>query len=119
MTIMEIKWEALPGDNKNEEIVATNEKHPDQPIVVGKHLSPQVKNQLVQLLANSLDIFAWTPDDMTRVPREFVEHILGLNQYAPPVVQKRMSISLGMSNSMTTQVRDLIQAGILALYLYL
>lgn len=51
MTSREIQWEDLPGDNDNEEKVVINENHSDQPIVIEKNLPPQVKNQLVQLLA--------------------------------------------------------------------
>ncbi|GKD66411.1 hypothetical protein Tco_1308519, partial [Tanacetum coccineum] len=41
MTVMEIKWEALPGYNENEEKVVINKNHPDQPVIIGKHLPHQ------------------------------------------------------------------------------
>ncbi|PWA41407.1 General substrate transporter [Artemisia annua] len=46
-----------------------------------------------------------TATDMTGIPREFVEHNLRLDQYAPPVVQKRRTSSLVRSKSMIDQVR--------------
>lgn len=38
MTTSEIQWEAIPGNNEGEEKVVINEKHPDKPITIGKHL---------------------------------------------------------------------------------
>lgn len=108
ITIKEIKWEALLGDNEDKEKVVINKKYPDLAIFIGEHLQPQAKNQLIQLLANSLDIIAWTPVDMTGIPREFVEHDPELNQSTPPVVQKKRTTSLERSISMITQVRDLV-----------
>ncbi|PWA94733.1 reverse transcriptase domain-containing protein [Artemisia annua] len=59
MTTREIQWEAILGDNKGEEKMVINDRRPDQPIKIGKHLPHHLKNQLVQLLANSQDVLAW------------------------------------------------------------
>ncbi|GJR78110.1 hypothetical protein Tco_0148895 [Tanacetum coccineum] len=85
---------------------------------IAADLSPQVKNQLVQLLANNLDVFSWKPADMIGVPRELAEPNLGLNQYTTPILQKRRSLSLEWSQPIDAQVTNLIKVGILRLIEY-
>ncbi|GJZ32686.1 hypothetical protein Tco_0578122 [Tanacetum coccineum] len=111
--IREIAWKPIPGDTLKEHKVIINPEYPDQPIKIGSDLSPQVKNQLVQLLANSLDVLTQKPEDITRIPRELAEHNLGLNQYETPVGQKRRCLSLERFQAMEAQVTSLIKAGIL------
>ncbi|GJW15241.1 ribonuclease H-like domain-containing protein [Tanacetum coccineum] len=74
------------GDNENEEMVVINEKHRDQPIVIGKHLPHKSS------LNTTLGVISMT------------------NSCAKEEIR---SVSLEWSNSMTTQVTDLIEAGIL------
>nr|GEW59246.1 reverse transcriptase domain-containing protein [Tanacetum cinerariifolium] len=45
-------------------------------------------NELCTLLKRNLDIFAWHPSDMTRVPRLIVEHRLNIRKGYSPVRQK-------------------------------
>ncbi|GKB73593.1 hypothetical protein Tco_0935005 [Tanacetum coccineum] len=109
--IREIAWEPITRDTIKEQKVIINPEYPNQPITIMSNLSLHVKNQLVQLLANNLDVFAWKPSDMTGVPRELAKHSLGLNQYAIVIRQKRCCFLLERSPAMDSQVTDLIQAG--------
>ncbi|GJZ24186.1 hypothetical protein Tco_0561645 [Tanacetum coccineum] len=109
--IREIAWEPITRDTIKEQKVIINPEYPNQPITISVDLSLHVKNQLVQLLANNLDVFAWKPSDMTGVPRELAKHSLGLNQYAIVIRQKRRCFLLERSRAMDSQVTDLIQAG--------
>nr|GFD00104.1 reverse transcriptase domain-containing protein [Tanacetum cinerariifolium] len=49
---------------------------PDQEVMVGGSSSDAGRTELCSLLKRNLDIFAWQPSDMTRVPRSIAEHTL-------------------------------------------
>ncbi|GJS19500.1 hypothetical protein Tco_0448132 [Tanacetum coccineum] len=84
---------ALGGKGGDQREISTS-RHRQTSITPGN-------NQLVQLVANSLGVFAWTSADMTGVLRELVEHRPGLNEYATPISQKRRSLPLERLASMT------------------
>nr|GFA95380.1 reverse transcriptase domain-containing protein [Tanacetum cinerariifolium] len=62
---------------------------PDQEVVVGGSLSDKGRTELCALLKKNLDIFAWQPSDMIRVPRSIAEHRLNIREGCPPVRQKK------------------------------
>nr|GFB72866.1 reverse transcriptase domain-containing protein [Tanacetum cinerariifolium] len=43
--------------------------HPEQTVAIGYTLTEEGRNELCGLLRRHLDVFAWKPADMTRVPR--------------------------------------------------
>nr|GEX68439.1 hypothetical protein [Tanacetum cinerariifolium] len=45
--------------------------------------------QLINLLKNNMDVFAWQPADMTRVPNHIIRHTLNVNVSVSPVAQKQ------------------------------
>ncbi|GJW18441.1 reverse transcriptase domain-containing protein [Tanacetum coccineum] len=54
--------------------VAINPEHPEQTVMIGYDLTEKARVKLCNLLQRSLDIFTWTPADMTGVPRHIAEH---------------------------------------------
>ncbi|GKB61644.1 hypothetical protein Tco_0917830 [Tanacetum coccineum] len=48
--------------------VALHPNFPDQEVAIGGTLSAKGRTKLCSLLKKNLDIFAWQPSDMTRVP---------------------------------------------------
>nr|GFB98026.1 reverse transcriptase domain-containing protein [Tanacetum cinerariifolium] len=65
----------------------------DQEVMVGGSLSDKGRTELCSLLKRNLDIFAWQPSDMTRVPRSVAEHRLNVREGYPPVRQKKKGTS--------------------------
>ncbi|GKA77791.1 reverse transcriptase domain-containing protein [Tanacetum coccineum] len=65
--------------------VAINPEHPKQTVMIGSDLTKKTKSKLCNLLQRSLDIFAWTPTDMTGVPRQIAEHRLNVRKGCQPV----------------------------------
>nr|GEU79428.1 reverse transcriptase domain-containing protein [Tanacetum cinerariifolium] len=53
--------------------IAINLEHPGQTVMIGSGLTKEGRDELCELLQNNLDIFAWTPADMTGVPRMCVD----------------------------------------------
>ncbi|GJW53855.1 reverse transcriptase domain-containing protein [Tanacetum coccineum] len=62
-----IEW-VLSCINAEEKIIVNN-KYPEQTITIGKQLPEHFKERLQNLLRTNVDVFAWTHDDMTGIPR--------------------------------------------------
>ncbi|GKA90505.1 reverse transcriptase domain-containing protein [Tanacetum coccineum] len=69
--------------------VAIHLEYPEQTIAIGSTLTEEGRKELCGLLRRNLDIFAWRPADMTRVPRHIAEHRLNIREGCLPVRQKK------------------------------
>ncbi|GKF66819.1 hypothetical protein Tco_0193336 [Tanacetum coccineum] len=69
--------------------VAIHPDFPDQEVEIRGTLSLAGRTELCTLLKKNLDIFAWQPSDMTRVPPLIAEHRLNIREGYPPVRQKK------------------------------
>ncbi|GJS92969.1 hypothetical protein Tco_0799937 [Tanacetum coccineum] len=69
--------------------VAINLEHPEQTVVIGSDLTEKTRSKLCNQLQRNLDIFAWTPTDMTGFPRHIAEHKLNVRKGCQPVRQKK------------------------------
>nr|GEX94879.1 reverse transcriptase domain-containing protein [Tanacetum cinerariifolium] len=65
--------------------VAIHPDFPDQEITSGGAVSTKARTELCTLLKGNLDIFAWKPSDMTRVPRSIFEHRIDIREGYSPV----------------------------------
>nr|GEZ39150.1 reverse transcriptase domain-containing protein [Tanacetum cinerariifolium] len=86
---------------------------PDQEVVVGGSLSDKGRTELCSLLKKNLDIFAWQPFDMTRVPRSVAEHRLNVQEGCPPVRQKKRGQAPERTKVIQAEVKNLVEAGII------
>jgi len=66
-----------------------HQQYRDQPISIGCGLTADGKKTLKALLARYRDVFAWSPKDMTGVPRSLAEHKLYSFKSMEPRVQKK------------------------------
>ncbi|MFS7987572.1 hypothetical protein Hanom_Chr11g01024541 [Helianthus anomalus] len=78
---------ARPTPNTQPEKWVLNARHPEQTVTLGHALSPTIRACLKQLLFRNQDIFAWTPADLTGVPREIAQHFLNTLPGIKPVIQ--------------------------------
>ncbi|GJS23666.1 reverse transcriptase domain-containing protein [Tanacetum coccineum] len=69
--------------------VALHPNFPDQEVAIRGTLSTKGRTELCSLLKENLDIFAWQPSDMTKVPRLIAEHRLNIREGYSPVRQKK------------------------------
>ncbi|XP_076933228.1 uncharacterized protein LOC143599055 [Bidens hawaiensis] len=90
-----------------------NKNFPDQTVIIGPAISEIVRTFLKQLLSKNMDIFAWQPADMTRVPRSIAEHKLRVNPMFTLIVQKKRKMGPEQTKAMNDQVQDLLNAGII------
>ncbi|XP_022032871.1 uncharacterized protein LOC110933979 [Helianthus annuus] len=88
-------------------------RHPDQMVTIGDTLSPEIRNDLKQLLRRNVDIFAFEHSDMTGVPRDKAEHKLATLPDVKPVAQGKRSMAPNRRAAVVKEVRKLVEAGIL------
>ncbi|GJS68622.1 reverse transcriptase domain-containing protein [Tanacetum coccineum] len=67
----------------------------------------------MDFMVRSLDIFAWTPTDMTGVPRQIAEHKLNVRKGCPPVRQKKRGQAAERNVAINDEVSKLVTAGIM------
>ncbi|XP_022041597.1 uncharacterized protein LOC110944195 [Helianthus annuus] len=90
-----------------------NRKYPEQMVTIGHAISSDIRTHLKQLLFKNMDIFAWTPADMTGVPRDITEHCLNTYPSVEPKVQRRRSLGADKTKAMNKQVCEFLKAGIM------
>nr|GEV04936.1 hypothetical protein [Tanacetum cinerariifolium] len=71
------------------------------------------RTELCSLLKENLDIFAWQPSDMTRVPRSVAEHRLNIREGYSPVRQKKRGQVPERAKAIQAEVQKLVEAGIM------
>ncbi|GKF42414.1 hypothetical protein Tco_0125756, partial [Tanacetum coccineum] len=73
----------------------------------------KTRSKLCNLLQRSLDIFAWTPTDMTSVPRQIAEHKLNVRKGCSPVRQKKRGQAVERNVAINDEVSKLVTVGIM------
>ncbi|GJX71341.1 reverse transcriptase domain-containing protein [Tanacetum coccineum] len=100
---------------KGEEKILVN---PEQAITIGTQFSTKCREQLIRLLKDNMDVFAWQSSDMAGVPRRLTMHALNVNNSVPPVAQKRKVLGTEKSKVVTREVEEWVKAGIVKLVKY-
>ncbi|GJT89818.1 reverse transcriptase domain-containing protein [Tanacetum coccineum] len=93
--------------------VALHPNFPDQEVSIGGTLSAKGRTEVCSLLRKNLDIFAWKPSDMTRVPRSIAEHRLNIREGYSPVRQKKRGQAPERAKAIQVEVQKLVEAGIM------
>nr|GEW86251.1 hypothetical protein [Tanacetum cinerariifolium] len=75
--------EKPPTSNPPEKVVI-HEGYPDQTITIGGNLTDECRYGLIKMLRKHADAFAWTPADMTGIPRSIAEHELKTYPHIEP-----------------------------------
>ncbi|XP_071728872.1 uncharacterized protein [Rutidosis leptorrhynchoides] len=97
----------------SDSMVVINPAYPEQKIKVGCNASADTRKQIVQLLVQYMDVFAWCESDMTGVSRHIAEHKLNVNPALKSVVQKRRGMAPDRAKWLCEEVTKLVRAGIL------
>ncbi|XP_065030515.1 uncharacterized protein LOC135653032 [Musa acuminata AAA Group] len=91
--------------------VPLREARPDQTVKVGSELPEREREQLVGLLRENADIFAWSPLDMRGVDPKVAEHHLNIPPDARPVKQKPRRHAPDRQRAIQEEVDRLLAAG--------
>ena len=73
-------------------------------VKVGANLEPNVKERLVQLLNEFVEIFAWSYEDMPRLDTDIVVHRLSMKEGCSPIKQKVHRMCPEMSEKIKAKV---------------
>ncbi|GKC33369.1 hypothetical protein Tco_1040663, partial [Tanacetum coccineum] len=104
----------VPPEEKESltEDVVINLAFPDQRITIETQFSSACRLQLINLVKDNKDVFAWQPSDMAGIPRRISQHSLNVNLSITPVPQKRRVLGPKKSKAVTKEVKEWVKAGI-------
>nr|GEX43440.1 reverse transcriptase domain-containing protein [Tanacetum cinerariifolium] len=86
--------------------VAIHPEHPEQTVAIGSTLTEEGRKKLCGLLRRHLDVFAWKPADMTRVPRHIAEHRLNVRKGCLLVRQKKRGQALERNKAISEELEN-------------
>ena len=78
---------------------------------VGVNLTSDQESRLVGLLAENMDLFAWSAKDVPGIDPEFICHKLALNPNVKPIVQMKRKMGDEKSKAVKVETQKLIEAG--------
>ena len=87
-------------------------------VQVGANLEPSVKERLIQLLNEYVEIFAWSYEDMPGLDTDIVVHRLPTREDCPPIKQKVRRMRPDMFEKIKAEVMKQFNAGFLAVTSY-
>ncbi|XP_071718405.1 uncharacterized protein [Rutidosis leptorrhynchoides] len=96
-----------------DDMVVVNPRYPDQKVKIGTELNEEIRKKIKQLLVAYMDVFVWSEQDMTGVPRGIAEHRLNANPALKPIVQKRRGMAPDRMKWLCAEVTKLVNASIL------
>jgi len=87
-------------------------------VKVGMGMSTNIRDELVALLRDYQDIFAWSYQDMPGLSSDIVQHRLPLNPECPPIKQKLRRMKPEMSLKIKEEVKKQFEASFLVVAQY-
>ncbi|XP_071916230.1 uncharacterized protein [Coffea arabica] len=97
-----------PGDEVEQ--VVLDEARPDQVVQVGAKLPSPLKEEMIHLIKDHRDVFAWSADEVVGVPSELMIHQLNVNPQARLVRQKSRHFGPKCSKAISDEVDKLLPA---------
>ena len=69
-------------------------EHPKRKVQVGISLPEEIRDQIVKVLLEFVDVFSWKPEDMTGLSFELTMHKLNIDPGVKPIRQKSAPLHL-------------------------
>ncbi|XP_057446220.1 uncharacterized protein LOC130738281 [Lotus japonicus] len=88
-------------------VVAIGERN----LKVGVSLTASQQDRLTKLLAENMDLFAWSAKDLPGIDPEFICHKLALNPRAKPIVQFKRKMGEEKAEDVKVETNKLLEAG--------
>ncbi|GKB00098.1 reverse transcriptase domain-containing protein [Tanacetum coccineum] len=88
--------------------VVIHPEYPEQTIAIGSTLTEKGRKELCALLRQNLDAFAWSPVDMTGIPRHIAEHRLNeeVEKLVDAGIMKEVHYHSWLSNPVMVKKHD-------------
>ena len=90
------------------ETIELAEGDPMKTTQVGTSLNPQTKEEIISFLKDSLDVFAWSHEDMLGIPANIIQHHLNVDPKKKPVQQRRRVFSPERNKAVMDEVNKLL-----------
>ncbi|KAL5827095.1 hypothetical protein ACOSQ3_018928 [Xanthoceras sorbifolium] len=92
------------GEIEPTKYVVLNENFPKKVVKIGAKLSPKIGEDLIKLLREFKDIFAWSHADMPGINPSTISHGLAVHCDEKPVVQKRQHFNPERNSAIREEV---------------
>ncbi|XP_028065850.1 uncharacterized protein LOC114268815 [Camellia sinensis] len=110
--ILEDVWGTLEEKMVEDlEKVLVKEDDPEKYFLIGTSLGADEKLQLLELLRENMEVFAWSAYDTPGLDPEFACHKLNINPSARPIVQKSRRSSVEHTEAVIAEVEKLLASG--------
>src|ERR1044072_7985980 len=83
----------------------------EQVLKIRGNLDPEEEKKLKKVLADNIDLFAWTLKDVPGIDPNFICHNLTLDERVNPVAQARRRMSPEKNKAVKIEVAKLLEAG--------
>ena len=100
------------------EVVNLGNEENVKEVKIGAVLEESVKQRLIEMLREYVDIFAWSYEGMPGLDTDIVVHRLPLKEDSPPVKQKLRRTHPEMSEKIKAEVQKQLDAGFLQVVNY-
>src|SRR3954466_5788260 len=111
-TLWDIRFEHRepPIDNRLVQIDLGDDVTP-KPIFVVEGLSPEEREELIKLIWEDNDVFAWNYEDMPNLDPQVATHQLNINPEKKPFKQPQRRFRPAMMEAIEAEVKKLIESG--------
>ena len=92
------------------EDISLNKKNPERCTRFGADLEERIKKDLVCFLRKSIDVFAWSHEDMPGIDPSIITHRLNVYPSSKPVQQKKRVFAPERDNAIKEEVQKLTVA---------
>ena len=100
------------------EAVSLGTEKEKKEVKIGTTLSPTTRKELIDLLQDYNDVFAWSYQDMPSLDTDIVVHRLALREECMPVKQKLRRVKPEMLLKIKEEVKKQLDAGFLEVAKY-
>ena len=100
------------------ELVNLGTEEDRKEVKIGANLEDNIKDRLIQMLHDYVEIFAWSYEDMSGLDTNIVVHRLPMKNGCSPVKQKVCCMRPEMSEKIKIEVMKQFDAGFLAVTSY-
>ena len=108
MNIEERRVAAKP--TKVLKVVPLDKSNPERFTRIGASMEEKTKQNLIQFLRKSIDVFAWSHEDMPRVDPSVITHRLNVYPSSKLVHQKKRVFAFERDNAIKEEVKKLTTA---------
>jgi hypothetical protein len=103
---LEVSQRVKPSTLKE---VNLNTSETPQTMLISKDLKPALKSQLINLVRQYKDVFAWTLEDMQGLDPKFYQHTINLAKDAVPVQQRHYRLNPNYATRVKEEIDELLK----------